>query len=340
MKITAAVLREVNKPLELMELEFPILACGQVLIEYEFSGICRSQLMEVRGGRGEDRWLPHLLGHEGVGLVLEIGPEVETVKVGDTVVVGWLETSGIDAKPAAYVSSKTGEKINSGKAVTFATHAIVSENRVFLKPKSISNKTAVLLGCALPTGAGMVLNETCPSSEDKILIIGLGGIGMSVLVTLLMKGINNISIIEPNEEKLALAKLLGAKGFLTKSADKLKITDYFDLCYEASGQIQGIESGFNLINNSGTLIFASHPPSGELISLDPHQLIQGKKIIGSWGGGGSPEIIATKIEKLDHHDYLARLLGEEYSLFEIDRALSDLESGKSLRPIIKMSNYG
>ena len=133
---------------------------------------------------------------------------------------------------------------------------------------------------------------------------------------------------------------MGAKGFLKTSSDNLSLKNVFDLCYEASGTTHGIETGFSLIHTSGTLIFASHPPNGELISIDPHQLIQGKKIIGSWGGGGNPETIAAQIEQLDHRDYLDSLLGKDYSLVEINKALEDLASGRSLRPIISMKNYG
>ena len=335
LKITGAVLRNANVPLTLEKLEVPLLGYGQVLIKYLYSGVCRSQLMEITGARGNDKWLPHLLGHEGVGEVLKIGPGVTTVSVGEKVVAGWLETSGIDAEPASYVTCKSQEKINSGKVITFSTHAVVSENRVFTKPASFSDKLAVLLGCALPTGAGMVLNESNPSPKDKILIIGLGGIGLSVLVTLLMKGLTDISIIEPNQEKLALAKKLGARGLLKMSHCELGLSDYFDICYEASGRKTGIETGFDAINSSGTLIFASHPPAGDNICIDPFQLISGKKIFGSWGGGGKPEITAAKIADLDKHGYLENLVGKEYKLSEINMALSDLADGKVIRPIIK-----
>ena len=77
MKTTAAILRKVNEPLEILELEISPIQRGQVLVEYLYSGVCRSQLMEVRGGRGEDKWLPHLLGHEGVGVVKQIGDGVK-----------------------------------------------------------------------------------------------------------------------------------------------------------------------------------------------------------------------------------------------------------------------
>ncbi len=335
--IKAAVLRTIGKPLVIEELIIPKLSRGQVLVKYLYSGVCRSQLMEVNGGRGKDKWLPHMLGHEGVGIVQQIGPEVKTVQLGNTVVVGWLPTNGIDAKPAHYLNSKTGEKINSGKAVTFATHAVVSENRVFLKPKSMCDKTSVLLGCALPTGAGMVLNETQPGSEDRVLIIGLGGIGLSILVTLLLLGITNVSIIEPNIKKLKLAKSLGALGKLTTDPNDKSLKPSFDLCYEASGRTLLIEKGFDLIKNSGIILFASHPPTGDKIRLDPHELIKGKKIFGSWGGSSDPEKIASRLEKLKYRKYLHFLLGNEYSLSNINNALDDLSEGKSLRPIINLS---
>lgn len=336
-EITAAVLRQCAEPLVLEKLWVPDLDYGQVLLKYDYSGVCRSQLMEVRGFRGEDKWLPHLLGHEGVGQVLEIGPGVTTVSVGEKVVAGWLETSGIDANPASYVTCSSKEKINSGKVVTFSTHAVVSENRIFPKPAGFCDKLAILLGCALPTGAGMVLNETEPRDQDQILIIGLGGIGLSVLVTLLMKGISNISVIDSNTEKLKLAKNLGACGELTTDPNDKNLKSCFDLCYEASGKTKLIEKGFDLIKSSGTVIFASHPPSGEVIRLDPHQLIKGKKIFGTWGGSSEPQKIAEQIDSLQGTKYLKALLGKEYSLSQVNEALKDLEDGKSLRPIINLS---
>lgn len=332
----AAVLTEVNKPLELLELQPQPLKRGQVFVEMLYSGVCRSQLMEVCGARGTDNWLPHLLGHEGVGIVQRVGPEVTKVNVGDVVVISWLLTQGLDAEPAKYVSLTSGKIINSGKAVTFATHTIVSENRIFLKPTNIDNRVAVLLGCALPTGAGMVLNETKPSHSDQILIIGLGGIGLSILVTLLMSGLTDISVVEPNPDKLILAQRLGAKGSLRTNLNEFPTTDYFDICYEASGLTECIEAGLNLVNTRGTLIFASHPPFGERISIDPHDLIKGKLIKGSWGGGSSPDATASKIEKLNHRKYLKEMISQEYSLFEVNEALADLESGKALRPLINL----
>ena len=97
-----AVLVQVGKPLEIMDLMIPELSHGQVLVEMHYSGVCRSQLMEADGLRGEDRWLPHLLGHEGVGTVVQTGPGVSRFDKGDKVVLGWLKNHGCDVQGSLF----------------------------------------------------------------------------------------------------------------------------------------------------------------------------------------------------------------------------------------------
>ena len=104
----AAVLLKINRPLEIYELDIPALVAGQVLVKILYSGLCRSQVMEVRGGRGEDLWLPHLLGHEGAGIVVEIGEGVSKVKPGDGVILGWIKSEGVDAPGAKYKGKLVG----------------------------------------------------------------------------------------------------------------------------------------------------------------------------------------------------------------------------------------
>ena len=96
MKTKAAVLYELNKPLCIEELTVPELQPGQVLVEVSFSGVCHSQLMEAQGKRGEDRFLPHLLGHGGSGVVVDVGSEVSKVEKGDKVVLTWIKAQGAD----------------------------------------------------------------------------------------------------------------------------------------------------------------------------------------------------------------------------------------------------
>ncbi len=102
MKTIAAILVETGKPLAVEEIEIPALRPGQVLVELAYSGACHTQVLEARGHRGEDKWLPHLLGHEGTGTVVDAGPGVAKVKPGDRVVLGWIRGGGMEAGGAVY----------------------------------------------------------------------------------------------------------------------------------------------------------------------------------------------------------------------------------------------
>ena len=218
--INAAVLVELNKPLEINTLKSRPLEPGQVLVKLFFSGVCRSQLMEINGLRGNDPWLPHLLGHEGSGVVEEIGPEVKKFKKGDEVILSWIKGSGIEAKGALYDSDNF--VINSGKVTTFSNYSVVSENRIIKKPKNLDFDTAVLFGCALPTGAGMVINEINVNSESSVVVIGLGGIGMSAIAMLLSLNVKNIIAIDISAKKLELVKSWGVNQTIDASKSNIQ----------------------------------------------------------------------------------------------------------------------
>jgi len=340
----AAVLFSAPGNLEIVDLELPPLARGQVLVDVHYSGVCRSQLMEVRGLRGHDPWLPHLLGHEAVGNVVSIGESVSKCKSGDPVVLGWITSNGISANPATY---KCGEQIiNGGQITTFSKLTIVSENKVTKLPRGVDFKHGFLFGCALPTGAGMVINEAKPVVEETILLIGAGGIGASMLAALKGLGIpsEKVFVCDINNVKLEFCKKLGFENIFNLKMDKdikiLKKTIFgnVDLCLESAGSVKTIEFGFDALRSSGRLFFASHPAKGEKIRIDPHELIKGKQIIGSWGGGCHPDIDLPKIAstlsnaKFDYNS----LYSKEYSLSEINKALADLEKGHVIRPLINM----
>ncbi len=157
MKTKAAVLVNLPSLLEIWEFDSSSLKAGQVLVEMAYSGICHSQLNEIIGLKGEDHFLPHTLGHEGSGVVSEIGRGVSKVKPGDHVVLSWIKGEGQNA-PGCQYQSACGE-VNSGAISTFLTHAVISENRLVAIPKQMPLREAALLGCAIPTGAGVVRNE-------------------------------------------------------------------------------------------------------------------------------------------------------------------------------------
>lgn len=337
----AAILRELGKPLSIEELILPDPEPTQVVVKNDFSGVCRSQLMEVSGGRGPDKWLPHLLGHEAVGTIYKVGAGVRKVTPGQKVVTSWLNSSGQDG-PTPTFKTVAGETINAGKTATFAEFSIVPENKVFTKPAAFDDVEAVLLGCAIPTGAGMVLTEHTPNYTDKIVIIGLGGIGLSVLITCLALDLKNITVVDVNLDKLKIAEELGiTECHHIKSSEFKEFLPQnkglFDVCFEAGGTTSSIEAGFNMIKDTGVLVFASHPPSGEKISIDPHELIRGKKIIGTWGGGGLIDESIKKLEilKINKKLSIANLIGNFYEFENINIALNDLLDSKTIRPIIR-----
>jgi S-(hydroxymethyl)glutathione dehydrogenase/alcohol dehydrogenase len=224
---------------------------------------------------------------------------------------------------------------------------VVSESRLVKKPKELPFDESVLFGCALPTGAGMALNEINPSENDSVIVLGLGGIGLSALMALKALGVKNLMAVDISAKKLKMAKKLGAI-YCLNSMDKNFITNVkeifpsgADYCIESAGKVSTIELGFSLIKNGGgKLLFASHPAEGETIRLVPHELIAGKQIAGSWGGATNPDRDIPKIFDLFKNKKIPLdiLLTKRYKLEQINDALADLEFGRVFRPLIVMEH--
>lgn len=340
----AAVLYRCGEPLVVeSDIELPPLGIGQVQVRVACAGLCHSQLMEVRGQRGPDRWLPHLLGHEAVGEIEAIGEGVTKVTPGQRVVLGWIRGHGIEAGGSQYRKGDT--LINSGAVTTFGTRVVVSENRCTLLPDGVPDEVGVLFGCALPTGAGMVLNTLQPPPGSTLVVLGLGGIGLSALLAALnLPGINIIAIdVEPH--KLALARSFGVQHVIDASTQDVRSEVHSltgggaDFCIEAVGRASSIELGFELIRrNGGRCLFASHPSAGDKIQLDPYELICGKRIEGSWGGSSIPDDDVPRFAQwyLDGQLPLERLVDKIYSLEQINEALDDLEARRIVRALIDL----
>jgi S-(hydroxymethyl)glutathione dehydrogenase / alcohol dehydrogenase len=342
--LNAAVLFSHNKPLEILSLEIPLLKEGQVLVKIDYSGVCRSQLMEFKGLRGEDKWLPHLLGHEASGQVVDIGKNVKKIKRYDEVILSWIKGNGFDAAPPKYRSGKF--IINSGPITTFSNYSIVSENRVVRKPITLEKKHAALYGCAIPTGAGIVLNQLKPHKDQVILVCGLGGIGISAIFALKALGIKNIIAVDNNPKKLSYVRKfvkctlnfnIGIKAIQNKI--KKLFPSGVDAAIDSAGKIETIEFCFEILHQSkGKLYFASHPENNEKIKINPYDLICGKQIYGSWGGDIKPDHDFDNINSLfmKKNIPLDDMIKKIYRLNDINNALTDLDNGKVMRPIIKM----
>ena len=345
--ISAAILINNNKPLKILQIEMPELKEGQVLVKILYSGVCRSQLMEIDGARGKDRWLPHMLGHEASGVVVKIGKGVSKVKAKDPVILTWIKCKGKETKESQIFYSNN-LRINAGHITTFSNYSIVSENRVVIKPKNLDFKVATLFGCALPTGSGMILNQVKPKKKSFIAVIGLGGIGLSAIAALNNFSCKIICAIDINDKKLILAKKLGAthcinirKKNLQEYVSEITKNHNFDYCVESGGSLESIEQAFSILNkNKGKLVFASHPKHGTKIKLDPHELIAGKKIEGSWGGQTKPDKDIVRLYNIIKKNKIPieQIITKTYNLENINNAINDLKIGKVFRPIIKMKH--
>ena len=208
MKTEAAVLYGLREPLILEEIEVPPLKAGQVLVQIVYSGVCRSQMGEWLGFRGEDPYLPHLLGHEGAGIVEEIGAEVTKVKVGDRVALSWMKGSGANIGSTTY--RKGPVAISAGAVTTFATRAVISENRLVVMPPEMPLEAAAVLGCAVLTGAGMVLHTAKIEPGESVVVFGAGGIGLSAVMMANLTNATPIIVIDRHDHKLKRALDVGA----------------------------------------------------------------------------------------------------------------------------------
>lgn len=345
MKTRAAILKTLLQPLEIWDLEIPVLGKGQVLVEIAYSGICRAQLNEIKGYKGPDAYLPHTLGHEGSGIVREVGEQVTKVKVGDHVVLSWIKGSGLEAGGCKYQSSQG--TVNSGAISTFLNLAVISENRVVPIPKDLPLKDAALLGCAMPTGAGVVFNQLALSKESSFAIFGLGGIGLSAILAAKFIGAYPIIAVDVSEEKLQLAQKLGATHLINANTvnpnvaiQELTKGKGVDGVLECVGRAEAMEAAFIATAPKGTCAIAGNLPKGQKIQIDPFDLIIGKKLVGSWGGGSEIDRDIPRYTQmmLGKQVSLSSLITHEAGLDEINTLLNLLDAGKVGRAMINLSS--
>jgi len=344
MKTTAALLVQTGAPLVLAEIDIPALKPGQVLVEIAYSGACGTQVMEWRGDKGEDKWVPHCLGHEGTGTVLETGSAVTKMKAGDKVVLSWIKGSGIEAGGAVYAWGE--KKVNAGGVTTFQRHAVVSENRLTLLPAELPMDLAVLLGCAAPTGMGAVYNVLKAQPGDAVAVFGTGGVGLNAVMAAALVGAMPVIAIDPNPTRRALAPLYGATHVIDPGAAdvlteiKKIIPQGVDIAVESSGVPAAMEMAVNATRQQGgRAVVIGNARHGSVLSLSPSVFNQGKSLMGTWGGDSVPDRDYGRYARLlgSGRFPVRNLLSKPYALEQADQALQDLASGKIGRPLIDMS---
>lgn len=290
----AAVLVSKNK-IEIMNfLDFPLVQAGQVLVKMSYAGICGAQLREFTGAKGEDKYLPHMLGHEGSGEVVFVGPHVVKVCEGDNVILHWRKGSGMEATPAQWVSDE-GISVGSGPVTCFSDYTIVSENRVTKIPATFEEgednfplrmDVCALLGCAISTGIGIINNEARLKVGQSVLVIGGGGVGMSVVQAASLCGAGLIAVWERAEEKFPLLQSLGADQV---GAPKYSRNGY-DVVVDTVGSPVLIAMGLEEVKPGGKLILVGQPVHNLPLTFPNFSShYQGKHILDSQGGLTNPD---------------------------------------------------
>jgi S-(hydroxymethyl)glutathione dehydrogenase/alcohol dehydrogenase len=342
LKFKAAVLRALDSDLEMKEITFAgPLKFGQILVRLSFSGICGKQLDEINGVHGEDKFLPHLLGHEGVGEVKDIGPGVKKVIPGDKVILHWMKGSGLESETPIYMSE--GERINAGWVTTFNEYAVISENR--LTPfKGDEKPEYSLLGCAIPTALGMVFNDLNAKPYHKILIIGSGGVGLFVLQALKLNCVESITVMDKSSAALNLANKLGADNTLLSGDDKLKDKLFdltgkkgFDKVILTTGNKQAIEFGVEMTRTPGETLLMGVPNHDEKISVNANAIMHKKNLIGNLGGSIIPERDIPAYMKLlvDKKINTQILINKVYKFNDINTAIDSFKNGSPGRTLIQ-----
>ncbi len=356
------VLPQEDAPLQVQEVSLPDPGPSQVVVRQFASGVCHSQLHQMhRPRRG-----PVLLGHESTGEVIAKGADVTHVEEGDTVLVTWVprDANAIRTPPAAARLSVSGGDAVSQNVFTWADHTIADGQFVVKAGPDISRDVTAIIGCAVMTGAGAVLNTANVQKGDSVAIFGVGGVGLSAVVGARMRGADPIIAVDLDESKLEFARRFGA----THGIDASKV-NAVEAIHELVGcpdevaiggqPVTGVDFAFDCIGlrvtmeqivpavrpghfgarQGGTAVLVGVPSTP--VELNAGAMLgQEKQFRGSIGGSCCPDRDFPMF--LDWHARgeldLDALVTARYPIDEINEATTALEEGRiSGRAILEFS---
>ena len=341
MKTPAAILVEQRKPLVIDEVELPPLKRGQVLVEIHATRVCGSQIGEIDGVKGPDKFLPHLLGHEAGAIVLEVGEDVTHVAPGDRVVCHWRPGAGIDAGGSVY--DWNGTKVNAGPITTFQKYAVISENRLTKVPPDTDFDLCCLLADTLTTGFGIINNDAKVQRGESVVIFGVGGIGLGAVLGAKLAGANPIIGIDLHDHKLAKAAEYGLTHQMNASrenaADRVKeiLSGLADVTIDGTGNPKVIETAYDLAKlRGGRCILFGVMPSDQRVSIHTLPLHFGRTLTGSEGGQSQPEKDIPEIlrvlgeRKIDWREFIS----DRASLSELQQMVQKMRSGTVIHGLV------
>lgn len=372
MKVRAAVLRDAQvpapyaqtKPLNIETITLDPPKSREVLVKIKAAGLCHSDLSVINGDR--PRGLPIVLGHEASGEVVELGPDVTELAVGDHVVMVFVPSCGcclpcLQARPALCEPGATantagtllgggrrahvdGNYLNHHTGVScFAEYAVVSVRSCVKVNVELSHREAALFGCAVLTGAGAVLNRAAIKAGDTAAVVGLGGVGLSALLAASAAGAQRLVAIDFNDEKLALAKSLGATHAVNPKhvANQEELIEAaggkVDFGFDMAGAVPAFEAAYALTRRGGSTITSGLPNPASRFSLSLSQLVaEERDIRGSYLGSGVPAVDITRYIDLYKAGKLPvdKMLGKAFSLDQVNEGFDHMATGSNLRDVI------
>lgn len=363
----AAVLETIDTPLRIEEIEIAGPRPGEVLVRVHHCGICHSDLSVIDGGFPAPT--PIVLGHEAAGIVERIGDGVTSVRPGDPVVLTPLPSCGTcyfcqrsrptlcEQHSSSLVTalmpdgttplSRDGTAVHRGLAVAgFAEYAIMPEVGVVSVPHDVDLAVACVIGCAVQTGVGAVLNTAGVTEGESVLVLGAGGIGISVIQGAVIAGAGPIVVSEPDPARRELAQFFGATHVVDPGVDDpvavgTELTPVgFDHAFEAAGRADLIRTAVDAIRPGGTATLVGVPPATENIELPLAALftVTEKRLIGSLLGSVDsrrdiPRLIDLWREgRLD----LDAMVTARHRLDDIDVAMDTARAGDGLRTVVDL----
>ncbi|MHA3703808.1 NDMA-dependent alcohol dehydrogenase [Jatrophihabitans sp. YIM 134969] len=366
MKTKAAVVYEAGKPIEIEELELDGPKEGEVLIRYTHAGLCHSDI-HIAHGDLEAR-LPMVLGHEGAGIIEEVGPGVSRVKAGDHVVCSFIPNCGVCRYCATgrqsicdmgatilegYLPGPrfpfTGPKGDYGAMCmigTFSQYATIHQNSVVKVDDDLPLDKAVLVGCGVPTGWGSAVNTAEVRAGETVVVFGVGGIGINAVQGARYAGAKNVIAVDPLENKREKAMELGAThAFATAEEAQAAINDMTrgqmaDSAILTVGLMEAevVEAGFNAVGKGGKVVVTGLNKielptiqlSGSVLTLFR------KQIRGSLFGDCNPTTDIPKILGLYQSGDLKldEIITRTYTLEEVNEGYEDLLNGKNVRGVL------
>ena len=363
MKIHGAVLETIgaarpyaeSRPLTISELDLAPPGPGELLVRIEAAGLCHSDLSVVDGNRV--RPVPMLLGHEAAGIVEGTGSGVADVSIGDRVVMTFLPRCGDCAAcdtdglaPCATGSATNGAgtllggdvRLTRGGASVlhhlgvsaFASHAVVDRRSVVPVDADVPAPVASLLGCAVLTGGGAVLNAGRPRPGDTVAIVGLGGVGMAAMLTALAHDDVRVVAVDALAEKLSRATELGAHLATTPDrAVELKAP----IVIEAAGHPAALETALAMTAPGGRTITVGLPRPDARISVSPLSFVaEGRSLIGSYLGSSVPSRDIPRFVGMWRAGRLPveALVSSTITLDRINEGMDQLADGLAVRQLI------